>query len=104
VVFSQCCGHSHPESTKHKHPEKRRHLWSVKKLLLKGENPRKDLATSNKWVSEGEYGANAVCTCTKMEKQDMLKLFQECGEGGMNSTMIHCKNFCKYHSVPPVQQ
>jgi hypothetical protein len=23
---------------------------------------------------------------------------------GMNSTMICCKNFCKCHNVPPVQQ
>jgi hypothetical protein len=22
----------------------------------------------------------------------------------VNSTMIHCKNFCKCHNVPPVQQ
>jgi hypothetical protein len=25
-------------------------------------------------------------------------------DGGVNSTMIHCKNFCKCHNVPPVQQ
>jgi hypothetical protein len=24
--------------------------------------------------------------------------------GGVNSTMIHCKNFCKCHNAPPVQQ
>jgi hypothetical protein len=23
---------------------------------------------------------------------------------GVNSTMIYCKNFCKCHDVPPVQQ
>jgi hypothetical protein len=23
--------------------------------------------------------------------------------GGVNSTMIHCKNFCKCHNAPPVQ-
>jgi hypothetical protein len=23
---------------------------------------------------------------------------------GVNSTMMYCKNFCKCHSVPPVQQ
>jgi hypothetical protein len=23
--------------------------------------------------------------------------------GGVNSTMINCKNFCKCHNVPPVQ-
>jgi hypothetical protein len=23
---------------------------------------------------------------------------------GMNSTIIYCKNFCKYHNVPPGQQ
>jgi hypothetical protein len=39
----------------------------------------------------------------------MLKLFQEWGEGikendeGVNSTMIYCKNFCNYLSVPPIQ-
>jgi hypothetical protein len=25
-------------------------------------------------------------------------------DGGVNSTMTHCKNFCNYHNVPPVQQ
>jgi galactitol-specific phosphotransferase system IIB component len=49
-----------------------------------------------------------------MEKLYLLKLFQEwgkkgikengvCGEG-VNSSMvyfIYCKNFCKYHNVPP---
>jgi hypothetical protein len=41
----------------------------------------------------------------------MLKLFQEWGyqgvkenDHGVNSTMIYCKNFCKCHNVPPVQQ
>jgi hypothetical protein len=24
--------------------------------------------------------------------------------GGMDSTMIHCKNFCEYHNVCPAQQ
>jgi hypothetical protein len=24
--------------------------------------------------------------------------------GGMNSTMVYCKNFCKCHNMPPVQQ
>jgi hypothetical protein len=28
---------------------------------------------------------------------------KENGRGG-NSTMIHCKNFCKCHNAPPVQQ
>jgi hypothetical protein len=23
---------------------------------------------------------------------------------GVNSTMIYCKNFCKFHNVPPAQQ
>jgi hypothetical protein len=23
---------------------------------------------------------------------------------GVNSTMIYCKKFCKYHNAPPVQQ
>jgi hypothetical protein len=53
-------------------------------------------------------------TCMKMEKWDLLKLFQEWGkggkedDGGVNSTiiyLIYCKNFCKYHSCPhPAQQ
>jgi hypothetical protein len=46
----------------------------------------------------------------KMEKCDMLKLFQEWGEGrmkkknneGVNSTMIYYKNFCKCHNISPV--
>jgi hypothetical protein len=25
-------------------------------------------------------------------------------DGGVNSTMIYCKNFCKCHSIPPVQE
>jgi hypothetical protein len=25
-------------------------------------------------------------------------------DGEVNSTMIYCKNFCKSHSVPPIQQ
>jgi hypothetical protein len=40
-----------------------------------------------------------------------LKLFKEWGKGnikendeGMISTMIHCKNFYKFHNVPLVQQ
>jgi hypothetical protein len=24
--------------------------------------------------------------------------------GGVNSTMIYCKNFCKCHNAPPAQQ
>jgi hypothetical protein len=38
----------------------------------------------------------------------VLKLFQEWREGemkedggGVNSSMIYCKNFCKCHNVPP---
>jgi hypothetical protein len=25
-------------------------------------------------------------------------------DGGMNSTMIYCKKFCKCHNVPPIQK
>jgi hypothetical protein len=25
-------------------------------------------------------------------------------DGRVNSTMIYCKNFCKCHNVPPIQQ
>jgi hypothetical protein len=32
-------------------------------------------------VWEGEYGVNTMYTCMEMEKWDLLKLFQECGEG-----------------------
>jgi hypothetical protein len=40
----------------------------------------------------------------------MLKLFQvwegriKENDGGVNSTKIYCKNFCKYHNVLKVQQ
>jgi hypothetical protein len=33
-------------------------------------------------VWEGEYGGNTVYTCMKMEKWDLLKLFQEWGVKG----------------------
>jgi hypothetical protein len=25
-------------------------------------------------------------------------------DGGVNSTIIYCENFCKCHNIPPVQQ
>jgi hypothetical protein len=49
----------------------------------------------------------------KMEKLNLLKLFQKWGEKGIkkgrmmegvNSTIIYCENFCKCNSVPPVEQ
>jgi hypothetical protein len=49
-------------------------------------------------------------SCMKMEKWDLLKLFQEWrkgdkeNDGGVNSSMIYCKNFCRCHNLPPVQQ
>jgi hypothetical protein len=62
-------------------------------------------------------GVQIACTKTSKRLQlsslrsgTMLKLLQEWGRedkgecGGVNSTMIHCKNFCKCHNVPPVQQ
>jgi hypothetical protein len=33
-------------------------------------------------VEEGKYGENILYSCKKMEKWDLLKLLQECGEGG----------------------
>jgi hypothetical protein len=33
-------------------------------------------------VWEGEYGRNVMYSCKQMEKRDLLKLFQEWGEGG----------------------
>jgi hypothetical protein len=51
-------------------------------------------------VEEGEYGGNITYSRMKM-----LKLFQEWGmrikesDGGMNLTMIYCKNFCKCHNA-----
>jgi hypothetical protein len=51
-----------------------------------------------------------VYSCMKMEKWDLLKLIQEWGrgikesDGGVNSTKIYSKNFCKCHNVPPAQQ
>jgi hypothetical protein len=58
-------------------------------------------------VEEGEYDGN-MYSYVKMEKQDLLKLFQNGGkekkenDGGVHSTMTYYKNFCKCHSVPPV--
>jgi hypothetical protein len=60
---------------------------------------------------EGEYGRNIMYSCMKIETQDLLKLFWEWGverrikenDGGVNSIMTHCKNFCKCHNVPPAQ-
>jgi hypothetical protein len=47
----------------------------------------------------------------KMEKWDMLKLFQEWegrgikeNDGGGEFTMIYYKIFCKCHNVPSVQE
>jgi hypothetical protein len=55
---------------------------------------------------KGEYDENIMHSCMKMEKQD---LYSKNGgikenDGGMNSTMIYCKHFCKHHNVPLVQQ
>jgi hypothetical protein len=33
-------------------------------------------------VQDGEYGGNIWYSCMKMKKLDLLKLFQESGEGG----------------------
>jgi hypothetical protein len=47
----------------------------------------------------------------KMEKGDLWKVFQECGEEGekivmerVNPSMVYCKNFHKYHILHPVTQ
>jgi hypothetical protein len=59
---------------------------------------------------ESEYGGNVMYSCMKMEKWELLKLFQEWGrgvkenDGGVNSTTIQCKKFGECHNVPPVQQ
>jgi hypothetical protein len=45
--------------------------------------------------------------CTHVNgKMRPTEIFQEWGKmiEGMNSTMIYCKNFCKCHIVPLVQQ
>jgi hypothetical protein len=58
-------------------------------------------------VKESEYGGNMMYSCLKIEKWDLLKLFQELGEGGMkkndggeNLTKIYCKHFYKCHNAP----
>jgi hypothetical protein len=33
-----------------------------------------------------------------------VQVIKENNGGGMNSTMIYCKHFCKCCNVPPVQQ
>jgi hypothetical protein len=59
-------------------------------------------------VQEGECGKNIMCLCMKMEKWDLLKLFQEWGrgikesDGGVNSSIKSDKNFGRCHNVPPV--
>jgi hypothetical protein len=48
-------------------------------------------------MQENEYGGNTMCSCMKMEKTRPVGLFQEWGredDGGVNSTVIYCKNFC----------
>jgi hypothetical protein len=59
-------------------------------------------------VYEGEHSANIVYTYMSMENWDLLKLFYEWGkedkmnDGGVNSTIIYCMNFYKYHNVFPM--
>jgi hypothetical protein len=42
----------------------------------------------------------------KMKPVETLQWWGDIKEndGGVNSTMMCCKNFCKCHNIPPVQQ
>jgi hypothetical protein len=64
-------------------------------------------------IRKGCGRVNMVEICTQYENGKMrsVETIARMGEGqikrmmeGMNSTMIHCKKFCKCHIVPPVQQ
>jgi hypothetical protein len=52
-----------------------------------------------------EKGIRRAETIYKHKNDSCLKLFQEWGEGGIESSgwdeFIHYKNFCKYHNIPP---
>jgi hypothetical protein len=55
----------------------------------------------------GEYGGNI---CTHVLNETCWTYFKNGGEeikeddGGVNSTMIYCKNYYKCQNVPPAQQ
>jgi hypothetical protein len=59
---------------------------------------------------EGEYGANTVYMCVNGKMTPVKTIPGIWGrvtkesDGGINSIMIYCKNFYKYHNVPPAQQ
>jgi hypothetical protein len=84
------------------------------------ENKKKKGVLSGGWhqwegtdIKKGCRSVNVVqvlCTCISGNMRPVENvpgmgggLIKE-NDGGVNSTMIHCKNFCKCHNVPPVQQ
>jgi hypothetical protein len=62
-------------------------------------------------VQEGECSGIVIYLCMTMEKMKSVDMIPGMREGeikdndeGVKSRMTYCKNFCKCHSVPPVQQ
>jgi hypothetical protein len=58
---------------------------------------------------EGECHGRIMYSCMEMEKRPVQTTPGMGGrikenDGGVNSTMIYYKNFCKCHNVLPVQQ
>jgi hypothetical protein len=55
---------------------------------------------------EGKYGGNIMYLCMKNGKMRPVETIPGMGrvikknDGGVNSTMIYYKNFCKCHNVP----
>jgi hypothetical protein len=62
-------------------------------------------------VQEAEYGGNIMYYVWKWKNETPETISGRDGEkewikendGGVNSTMIYYKNFCKCHNVSPVQ-
>jgi hypothetical protein len=64
-----------------------------------------------KVVRRGYTRVKILCTqCYENGKMKPVETIPRMGvgrikenDGGVNSTIIHCKNFCKCHNVPPAQ-
>jgi hypothetical protein len=56
----------------------------------------------------GEYAGSMYACIRKMRFVETIPGMQGGGrkenDGGVNSTMIYSKNFCKCHNIPPAQQ